>query len=131
MTDDDDVKTEWDNSFRCPHCGGLNDLGARWCMQCSERLVPEEKTIDMDAGAPGFSEIVSGGLGIIAGPSEVDDSGIAEAFAVEGKNVTWACGRCQHRNDIRASKCASCGRSFAESARWIANMSVVPRKKQR
>lgn len=126
------MTTEWDNSIRCPHCDGLNDADAEWCMQCSARLRPARKTIDMGAGAPGFSEIVAGGLGVLAGEAnEGSDEGIAQAFSVEGDAVKWTCGRCQHRNDIRASACESCGRSFAESARWIADTSVVPKKQGR
>lgn len=117
--------------MRCPHCGGLNDLAAEWCMQCSKRLKPDRKEIDMDAGAPALSEIVSGGIGILAGSEEPRDEGLTEAFAVQGDSVTWTCGRCQHRNDIRASSCESCGRSFTESARWIADTSVVPKKHTR
>lgn len=130
MTDDSGVKDDWDNSVRCPHCDGLNDLAAEWCMQCSRRLVEQKKPIDMNAGAPRMSEIVSGGLGVIAGdPGHVTDDGIGEAFDVgfEGR-VTWRCGRCQHRNDIKASVCAECGRSFVESARWIADTTIVPKK---
>lgn len=127
MTDDPGVKVDWDNSFRCPHCGGLNDRSAEWCMQCSKRLVERQEPIDMNAGAPQLSEIVSGGLGVIAGET-VPDDGISEAFEVGGDGVTWRCGRCQHRNDIKASVCAECGRSFAESAKWIADTTLVPKK---
>lgn len=86
----------------------------------------------MEAGAPRLSEIVSGGLGVIAGDIEAGShEGLSHAFAVEGDSVTWTCGRCQHDNEIRASKCENCGRSFAESARWIADTSVVPKKQSR
>lgn len=130
MTDDNRVNVDWDNSFRCPHCGGLNDLAAEWCMQCSKRLVPQRKPIDMAAGAPKMSEIVSGSLGILAGDTgAAADDGISEAFDLVGDAVTWRCGRCQRRNPIEASVCEGCGRSFTESARWIADTTVVPKKK--
>jgi hypothetical protein len=101
-------------------------------MQCSTRLKPEKVAIDMNAGTPDLKEIVGGGLGILAGePNEGSDEGIAQAFAVQGGAVTWTCGRCQHHNPVEASVCAGCGRSFAESARWIADTSVVPKKRSR
>ena len=99
-------------------------------MQCSKRLKPERKRIDMSAGAPRLSEIVSGGLGVVAGSGDPQVDGVGEAFAVEGGAVKWTCGRCRHRNDIRASECESCGRSFTESARWIADTTVVPKKQK-
>lgn len=129
LTDDPKVETDWGNSFRCPHCGGLNDRSAEWCMQCSKRLVERKEPIDMNAGAPQLSEIVSGGLGIVAGETAPADA-LGETFEVEGKSVTWRCGRCQHRNDIKASVCASCGRSFTESARWIADTTIVPERQK-
>jgi ribosomal protein L40E len=125
------MKTDWEHSLRCPHCGGLNDLDAEWCMQCSERLKPVSSPIDMTAGAPGLPELALGGLDVIAGdPNEHADAAISQAFAVEGRGVTWTCARCFHRNDIKASACAGCGRSFAESARLIAD-AEVPKKQSR
>jgi hypothetical protein len=97
-------------------------------MQCSKRLKPQRADIDMNVGAPGFTELVGGGLDVIAGDvHEGSDEGITQAFAVGDDEVTWTCGRCRHRNDIKASSCAECGRSFAESARWIAD-SGIPKK---
>jgi hypothetical protein len=126
-----DMKTDWERTFRCPHCGGLNDLAAEWCMQCSKRLKPQDVPVDISAGAPRLSEIVSGGLDVVAGEvHEGSDEGISQAFAVQGDAVTWTCGRCQHRNEIRASVCAGCGRSFNESARWIADTGL-PKKRSR
>ena len=100
-------------------------------MQCTERLRPARPSIDLDEGTVGFKEVVAGGLGVIAGEThEGSDEGISQAFAVQGKKVGWSCGRCAHINDIRASSCESCGRSFVESARLIADAGV-PAKQQR
>lgn len=123
------METGWDHSLRCPHCGGLNDVDAQWCMQCSQRLKPRRDPIDMNEGAPRLSEIVGGGLDVVAGGGSLDsDEGIAQAFAVEGDGVTWTCGRCAHRNDIRARSCSECGRDFVVSARWIADAGM-PKKR--
>lgn len=123
------MTTEWDHSMRCPHCGGLNDLAAEWCMQCSRRLVPQREEIDLNAGTPTAREIVGGGLDMIAGDvHEGSDEGIEGAFAVEGGAVTWTCGRCAHRNPIEATVCEACGRSFVESARVIAD-AELPKKR--
>lgn len=127
----EEMTTDWEHSLRCPHCGGLNDADAEWCMQCSKRLRPQREPVDMNAGAPGLAEIVGGGLDVVAGDvNEGSDEAISQAFAVQGDAVTWTCGRCQHRNDIRASECAGCGRSFAQSARWIAE-TEMPKKQSR
>lgn len=91
----------------------------------------EEMKKDKNAGAPGFAEIVGGGLDVIAGDADEGlDEGISQAFAVEGDQVMWTCGRCAHRNDIKATTCAGCGRSFMESARWIAD-AELPKKRFR
>jgi ribosomal protein L40E len=109
----------------------LNDLDAEWCMQCSTRLRPARVAIDYTEGAPQLKEMIGGTLGIVAGPSESTDDGIASAFAVDGDGATWICSRCSHRNDIKASECAKCGRSFVESARWTADTGIVPQKQSR
>lgn len=76
-------------------------------------------------------ELVGGGLDVVAGdPHEGFDEGIGQAFALQGDSVTWPCGRCGHVNDIKASACAGCGRSFSESARFIAD-AEMPKKRFR
>jgi ribosomal protein L40E len=121
----------FDHSVRCPHCGGLNDLDAEWCMQCSERLRLARQKIDMDAGAPTMREIVGGGLDVVAGdPHEGFDEGIGQAFAVQGRAVKWTCSKCSHLNDIQATACAGCGTTFVDSARAIAD-AEMPKKQSK
>ena len=125
------MTTTWEHSARCPYCGGLNDLDAEWCMQCSKRLRAARPEVDKDAGAPTARDIILGGLDIVAGdPHEGSDEGIADAFVVTGSAVTWTCRRCGHLNEIRASTCAECGTSFVDSARSIAD-DQVPAKQSR
>ena len=132
MTADDSyMSLDWDHSTRCPSCGGLNDLDAEWCMQCSRRLVAHRPQIDVNAGAPGAREMVAGGLDIVAGePHAGSDEALADAFVVAGKTVTWTCGSCGHLNEIKTSACAGCGLSFVDSARKIAD-SEIPAKQSR
>jgi RNA polymerase subunit RPABC4/transcription elongation factor Spt4 len=125
------VDQQWEHSKHCPECGGLNDLDAEWCMQCSSRLVAQKVRVDMDAGTPGLSEIVGGGLDVIAGnPHPGIDDGIEQVFSVQGDKVTWSCGRCHHVNDIKSNVCESCGTSFVESARGVSD-ALMPKKTYR
>jgi len=120
---------EWDHSFRCPHCGGLNDLDAEWCMQCARRLRPERKSMDPLADRPTAGEVVGGALDIVAGATyEGDDEGLRQAFSVSGDRVVWNCTRCGQSNPIEAQKCEECGRPFAETAHVLAGVEVA--KKQ-
>lgn len=117
------MSSEWDHSFRCPHCGGLNDLDAEWCMQCSRRLRPERPRIEDDR--PSVGEIASGALDIVAGESYASsDEALGQTFAVQGGKASWTCARCGALNDMRADNCASCGTAFLDSARRIADMDV-------
>ncbi|MGH2757321.1 MAG: hypothetical protein ACRDI3_05985 [Actinomycetota bacterium] len=119
------MDAEWDHSMRCPHCGGLNDLEAEWCMQCTKRLKPVPKKVDIAAGPPGAREIVGGALDIVAGPGyESDDEGLRQAFSVGGKKVTWNCSRCGYSNPIETQRCADCGRSFIDTAQELAAFEV-------
>lgn len=118
------MSTEWDHSFRCPHCGGLNDLDAEWCMQCARRLKPEREHVDLDAGRPSGREIIGGALDIIAGADEVDDEGLRQAFSVSERGVTWNCGRCGNVNPIDANRCTDCGRAFTATAAVMAKHEV-------
>lgn len=117
------MSAEWDHSFRCPHCGGLNDLEAEWCMQCARRLKPARKPIEDDR--PSAGEIAAGALDIVAGESYADtDEALAQTFAVYGGKASWTCTKCGELNDIRADKCSSCGATFVASARRIADLDV-------
>jgi hypothetical protein len=109
----------------------LNDLDAEWCMQCSRRLVPARKKVDMNEGAVSAGEIVAGSLDLVAGDAhEGSDEGIADAFVVTDSGVTWTCGRCGHLNEIKASACVGCGMTFVDSARKIAS-EQIPGKQSR
>lgn len=121
----------FEHSMRCPRCGGLNDLDAEWCMQCAARLRATPTKIDLKAGAPSISEIVGGGLDVLAGePHEGFDEGIRKAFAIQGHVVTWTCSRCSHPNDITASACVGCGMTFVDSARALAD-AEMPKKESK
>jgi len=123
------MSTEWDHSFRCSHCGGLNDLDAEWCMQCSERLRPPAPRVDLDEGRPSAREVIGGALDIVAGHAyEGDDEALRHAFSVSERGVTWNCSGCGNMNPIDAEVCTDCGRAFAETAHSWAGVSVA--KKQ-
>lgn len=122
---------DWDHSLRCPHCDGLNDLAAEWCMQCHERLRSPAEKVDLNEGAPTARDLVTGALDVVAGdPHAGFDEGIGKAFVHQGDSVTWTCGKCAHRNDIRQAACEDCGTPFAASARLIAD-AEMPQKKSR
>lgn len=114
--------------MRCPHCGGLNDLDAEWCMQCSRRLKPPRPRIDFDAGGPGVRETVAGALDVVAGEGYGDDEGLRRAFTLGEKKASWVCARCGYFNELKADVCADCGRPFTDTAAALAGVEVA--KKQ-
>lgn len=141
------MTTELTHSFRCPSCDGLNDLDAEWCMQCGRRFERPERgsvaarasdlaapTASSETDGGGFSvkQALADGLDLVSSAEAPDafDDELGRAFAVQNQKVTWSCTRCSHLNDIKASECTQCGRSFVDSVRMIVD-SEVPMKQSR
>lgn len=95
-------------------------------MQCAHRLKPERAATKDER--PGAREIAAGALDIVAADDGPDDSGLASAFAVGDKKVSWSCVRCGTLNDVRADVCTNCEASFMDLARNIATFEVNKKK---
>jgi hypothetical protein len=59
----------------------------------------------------------------------VDDEsqGLERVLKVEGGGLVWLCTECGARNDVRTSACGACGRSFAATARRVADRETTDR----
>jgi hypothetical protein len=59
----------------------------------------------------------------------VDDEseGLERVLKIERGGLVWLCAECGARNGVRTSACGACGRSFAATARRVADQDTTER----
>lgn len=102
---------------RCPTCGGLNALDAKWCGQCNRRFAAASRPSAHPDGAerPSYVQALAG---LLVGSEALPEGGMERVFRLNGDSPSWVC-ECGAENELASTGCLKCGRPFGDTVKEV------------